>query len=127
MGHGNYLISEYMGETIKQNATDGRKEVKIRFEVRFNKYDKELYPYKNYVLAELAGDRTGVVSTNGSCISEMPAALQKRVQEEATAPDICVPSVAEDLAPRMEVPQTYGPDFCEDFATASPSEQLTMF
>ena len=48
MGHGNYLMSEWLDEKVKQKAYDGREEVSIRFEIRFDKWSKEFHPYKNY-------------------------------------------------------------------------------
>ena len=48
MGHGNYLISEHTGIRMKRGAYDGRQEVETRFEIRFDTYAKEMYPYKNY-------------------------------------------------------------------------------
>jgi len=48
MGHGNYLISDHTGIRLKRGAYDGRQEVETRFEIRFDTYSKEMYPYKNY-------------------------------------------------------------------------------
>lgn len=53
MGHGNYLISEHTGIRMKHGAYDGRREVETRFEIRFDTYAKDMYPYKNYTSAEL--------------------------------------------------------------------------
>jgi len=49
MGHGNYLLSEFPeGLTWYESAYDGRKEVRCRYEITFDKYNKEIYPYKDY-------------------------------------------------------------------------------
>ena len=53
MGHGNYLISEHTGIRMNHGAYDGRREVETRFEIRFDTYAKDMYPYKNYTSAEL--------------------------------------------------------------------------
>lgn len=47
MGHGNYLMSEPF-DKISHHAYDGRTEVSVWWEIRFNAYEKELYPYKGY-------------------------------------------------------------------------------
>lgn len=48
MGHGNYLESEYLPETVRHGAYDGRTEVSIKYEIRFSAYTKELRPYRDY-------------------------------------------------------------------------------
>ena len=48
MGHGTFLLSDWTGIKKKIKTTDGRDEVNTRFEVRFNKSDKSMYPYKHY-------------------------------------------------------------------------------
>jgi len=52
MGHGNYLISERTGISMRHGAYDGRQEVETRFEIRFDTYSKEIYPYKSYSPAD---------------------------------------------------------------------------
>jgi len=47
MGHGNYLESEVFG-TEKQHAYDGREEVNVWYEIRFNTYAKSMLAYKDY-------------------------------------------------------------------------------
>ena len=49
MGHGTYLMSEWTENQFKKNAYDGRTEVSTRYELSFNEYTKEMYPYKEYV------------------------------------------------------------------------------
>jgi hypothetical protein len=47
-GHGNYLESEYTGKTIKHHAYNGRKEVTIKYEIRFDSYSRAFRTYKDY-------------------------------------------------------------------------------
>jgi hypothetical protein len=47
-GNGNYLESCYTGETIKHRAYDGREEVNIKYEIRFDSYSKVFRTYKDY-------------------------------------------------------------------------------
>ena len=49
MGHGTYLMSEWTDNIFKQNAYDGRTKVSTRYEISFNEYTQEMYPYKDYV------------------------------------------------------------------------------
>jgi hypothetical protein len=47
MGHGNYLESSVFG-TEKHHAYDGREEVAVWYEIRFNAYDKSMRAYRDY-------------------------------------------------------------------------------
>ncbi len=48
MGHGNYLISEWTDHKEKIKGYDGRDEVNTRYEIRFNSYQREMLPYRDY-------------------------------------------------------------------------------
>lgn len=47
MGHGNYLISDSFG-VEKHNAYDGREEVAVHYEIRFDTYSPAMQAYKDY-------------------------------------------------------------------------------
>jgi hypothetical protein len=47
MGHGNYLLSDSFG-VEKHNAYDGREEVAVCYEVRFDTYSPAMLAYKDY-------------------------------------------------------------------------------
>lgn len=48
MGHGNYLMSEWLIDEIEHRAYDGRKTVQVRWEISFNSYEKRLRPFRGY-------------------------------------------------------------------------------
>lgn len=47
MGHGNYLMSEWLPE-IEHRAYDGRTKVAVRWEISFSSYEKKLRPFSGY-------------------------------------------------------------------------------